>query len=94
MDKRQNQIKTYREYVTEKQRKQADSMLKSTNQRFGPVEEGTTVRIPIDQVDRGKTDPRNILAVVMENSGDGYYQLGTKAGKNNFLLLLVILLRN
>ena len=94
LDNRQNQIRTYREYVTEKQRKQADSMLKSTNQRFGSVEEGTTVRIPIDQVDRGKTDPKNILAVVMENSGDGYYQLGTKAGKNNFLLPLVILLRN
>ena len=48
LDKRQNQIRTYRDYVTEKQRKQADSMLKSTNQRFGSVEEGTTVRIPID----------------------------------------------
>ena len=63
-------------------------MLKSTSQRFGPVEEGTTVIIPIDQVDRGKTDPRNILAVVMENSGDGYYQLGTKAGKNIYIILL------
>ena len=54
-------------------------MLRGTQKRFGQVEVGSTVRIPIDPVDRGKTDPRNVLAVVMENS-DGYYKLGTKHG--------------
>lgn len=54
-------------------------MLKSTRDRFGDVEVGTTVRIPIDPVDRGKTDPRNVLGVIMENDG-GYYKIGTEHG--------------
>jgi hypothetical protein len=54
-------------------------MLKATEKRFGEVSPGTTVRIPIDSVDRGKTDPRSILGVVLENN-QGYYKIGTKSG--------------
>lgn len=54
-------------------------MLKSTENRYGHVEVGANVRIPIDAVDRGKTDPRNVLGVVMENNG-GYYKIGTQHG--------------
>jgi hypothetical protein len=56
-------------------------MLRSTEQRYGVVEPGTTVRVPVDSVDRGKADPRNVLGVVMENNG-GYYQIGTQSGLN------------
>jgi hypothetical protein len=59
-------------------------MLSSTKKRYGVVEPGTTVRIPVDSVDRGKADPRNVLGCIMENNG-GYYQIGTQTG----LILLV-----
>jgi hypothetical protein len=53
------------EEARNKQQKQADGMLKSTAMRYGEVEKGTTVRIPVPQVDRSKVDPRNVLARVM-----------------------------
>ena len=61
------------------QQKRAENMLKATERRFGTVDVGTTVRVPIDSVDRGKTDPRNVLGVVMENN-NGYYKIGTPHG--------------
>ena len=61
------------------QQKQADQMVKATISRYGNVAVGTNVRIPIDQVDRGKVDPRNLVGIVMEESG-GYYKIGTKEG--------------
>jgi hypothetical protein len=76
---RQQKIGGYREYVQKMQKKRAEDMLKATSSRYGVVDVGTTVRIPIDQVDRGKIDPRNVLGVVLENS-DGYYQIGTQNG--------------
>jgi hypothetical protein len=45
------------------------------------VEPGTNVRIPIDAVDRGKADPRNLPGVIMD-SNNGYYKIGTRAGYN------------
>jgi hypothetical protein len=65
--------------VQKYQQKQADRMVKATISRYGNVAVGTNVRIPIDQVDRGKVDPKNLLGVVMEESG-GYYKIGTKEG--------------
>jgi hypothetical protein len=65
----------------EVQQRRADNMLKATSSRHGIVEVGTTVRIPIDSVDRGKIDPRNLLGVVMERSDDGLYKIGTEQGR-------------
>jgi len=67
--------------VQKYQQKQADQMVKATISRYG----GTNVRIPIDQVDRGKVDPRNLLGVVKEESG-GYYKIGTKEGLLKIIL--------
>ena len=55
-------------------------MISNTIMRFGDVSPGTNVRVPIDSVDRGKTDPRNFIAVVLENK-DGRYKLGVPTGK-------------
>jgi hypothetical protein len=65
------------ETARSKQQKQADGMLKSTAMRYGVVEAGTTVRIPVPEVDRSKADPRNVLAVVMKdnNNGNSHIQL-------------------
>ena len=85
MERRKQQIGTYREYVANIQKKRAQQMLTATDKRFGSVNVGTTVRIPIDPVDRGKTDPRNVLGIVMENS-NGYYTIGTEHGLNNLVM--------
>ncbi|KAI1729216.1 hypothetical protein DdX_01442 [Ditylenchus destructor] len=47
--------------------------------RNAPISVGQTVRIPIPSVDRAKTDPRNLLGVVME-AEDGFYRIGTDHG--------------
>ncbi|XP_071053668.1 KRAB-A domain-containing protein 2-like [Onthophagus taurus] len=41
---------------------------------------GSTVRIPVPDVDRGRGDARSVLAVVLEATEDGFYRLGTKVG--------------
>jgi cytochrome c-type biogenesis protein CcmH/NrfG len=79
VENRQTRITNYRDYVAEVQRRQADKMVAASNKRYGTVEVGQTVRIPVEPMDRGKTDPRNVLAVVMNNT-DGYYTLGTPSG--------------
>lgn len=52
-----------------------------SDKKFGEVEVGKTIRIPIPDVDRGKGDLRNILGVVLEITSDGYYRVGTKNGR-------------
>ncbi|KAI1728786.1 hypothetical protein DdX_00989 [Ditylenchus destructor] len=47
--------------------------------RNAPISVGQTVRIPIPPVDRAKTDPRNLLGVVMQEE-DGFYRIGTDHG--------------
>jgi hypothetical protein len=69
-------IQTNLETARTMQRKQADNMLKSPAMRYGEVEVGTTVRIPVPEVDRSKTGPRNVLALVMEHN-NGWFVLLT-----------------
>ena len=63
-----------------KQEDQAEKMKELSAKRFKAAEVGQCVKVPVPGVDRGKTDPRNILAVVLEVTQDGCYQLGTKNG--------------
>jgi hypothetical protein len=65
-------MKSNLETARQKQQKQANKMLQSTAMRYGVVEVGTTVRIPVPDVDRSKVDPRNVLAIVMEQK-DGIF---------------------
>ncbi|KAK4883991.1 hypothetical protein RN001_000262 [Aquatica leii] len=41
-------------------------MLKSSNNKFSPVAVGSTVRVPIPDVDTARRAPQNLLAVVSE----------------------------
>ncbi|GFV25841.1 hypothetical protein TNCV_3868091 [Trichonephila clavipes] len=40
-------------------------MLRSSQKKFAPTQIGDTVRIQVPDVDRGRTDNRNVLAVVV-----------------------------
>uniref|UniRef100_A0A914D043 Uncharacterized protein n=1 Tax=Acrobeloides nanus TaxID=290746 RepID=A0A914D043_9BILA len=60
-------------------KRQAERMLSASNKRLQPVSPGSSVRIPVPNVDRAKVDHRNVIGVVME-AEDGFYRLGTKQG--------------
>ena len=55
-------------------------MLIKSTQRFEPAAVGTTVMVPVTDVDRGRCEFRNIKAVVLECMSNGLYKLGTKHG--------------
>lgn len=58
---------------------QAEKMKQASDKRFKPGDVGSSVRVPIPEVDRGRTDHRNLIGVVMEIT-DGLYKIGTKHG--------------
>lgn len=45
---------------------QAQKMLKTSNEKFPPANVGDTVRVKVPDVDRGRTDARNIIAVITD----------------------------
>jgi hypothetical protein len=51
-----------------------------SDKKFPPVPVGSTVRVPIPDVDKGRGDSRNILAIVMNVTEDGFYRIGTTQG--------------
>lgn len=57
---------TLRKNATKNLENQADKMKKLSDKKFLPVEIGSTVRVPVPDVDKGRLDARNILAVVTE----------------------------
>jgi hypothetical protein len=42
---------------------------------------GQNVRVKIPDIDRAKTDPRSIIAVITDVKDEEFYELGTKLGK-------------
>lgn len=61
-------------------------MKTDTNQKFLPVSFGTLCRfLYIPEADKELGDPRNLLALVMDVTADGFYQLGTVRGILNFM---------
>ncbi|KAK9730635.1 hypothetical protein QE152_g14382 [Popillia japonica] len=76
---RQENIVNERKRSRESLDKQAAKMLKLSNQKFSEVQVGTTVRVPIPDVDRARGSPRNVLAVVSDVE-DGLYKLCTTHG--------------
>ncbi|EDV19080.1 uncharacterized protein TRIADDRAFT_62470 [Trichoplax adhaerens] len=62
------------------QEMQAQRMLRNSAKRFKPIAVGKTVMVPVPEVDRGRTDFRNITAVVMEVDEHAMYKLGTTSG--------------
>lgn len=62
------------------QKRQAEKMLETTKKKFKPAQVGLSVRIPVPDVDRSRTDHRNILGVIMSVEDDDFYRLGTLHG--------------
>ena len=51
-----------------------------SSKRFPTAIRGQTVKVKIPDVDRSKTDPRILLAVVLEKMDEDFYRLGTSTG--------------
>lgn len=64
---------------------QAKKMKMNSEIKFPPIPVGRSVTIPVPEVDRSKTDARNIIGVVMEVTSDGYYKVGCRNGIINTL---------
>lgn len=56
-------------------------MLKWSERRLSPVTVGDCVAVFVPEFDRGKTDPLNIVGVIMEVDKNKKYYVGTKVGK-------------
>eukprot|EP00102_Acyrthosiphon_pisum_P023247 XP_016660457.1 PREDICTED: KRAB-A domain-containing protein 2-like [Acyrthosiphon pisum] len=59
---------------------QAKKMKNLSNAKFPEAKEGSTVQLKIPNIDRGRGDPRSVIAVVLKITEDGFYQLGCKSG--------------
>lgn len=55
-------------------------MLRTSKRKFPPAQIGDTVRIQVPNVDRGRTDTRNVLAVVVGIEDANFYKLANKNG--------------
>ncbi|CAH1112464.1 unnamed protein product [Psylliodes chrysocephalus] len=64
--KRKADILKIREISASNLKKQAEKMLQTSNSKYPTAKKGDTVRVRVPDVDRGRTDGRNILAIVLE----------------------------
>lgn len=71
-----------RQGVKRKQTEQAEGMLAKSARRYGPADVGDNVRVFLAEVDRGRCEFPNVLAVIVSSS-DGMYKLATKQGYLN-----------
>ena len=72
-------ISEERRNASESERRQANRMRNLSERILTEVEVEKNIFIPIPMVDRGKGDPRNLLAVILSREEHGY-KLGTKSG--------------
>ena len=57
---------------------QAEHILKNSARRYSPANIGDSVKVYLNEVDRGRCEFPNILAVIIDITSDGMFKLGTK----------------
>ncbi|GFT30866.1 integrase catalytic domain-containing protein [Trichonephila clavipes] len=55
-----------------------NTLIALTAKSYSEASVDTTVRIPVPEVDRGTGDAISLLAVVMENTVEGFFRLGAR----------------
>jgi hypothetical protein len=78
---RAQKVKVFREDAREGLEGQAKKMKVTSSKRAQKPTLGQNVRIKIPDIDRTKTDPRSIIAVITDIKDEEFYELGTKLGK-------------
>ncbi|XP_025190879.1 uncharacterized protein LOC112591321, partial [Melanaphis sacchari] len=79
VNQQQENILSAREESAKCLEKQAYKMIKTSNRKLKSINVGTTVRIPIPDVNRARGSPQNLLAVVTKVQDD-LYKLCTENG--------------
>ena len=59
---------------------QANKMLRTSHKQFSSTQIRVSVRIQVPDFDRGRTDSRNVLAVVVGIKDSDFYKLANKNG--------------
>jgi len=59
---------------------QAEKMKAMSADKYPNVKVGQNVRLKVFDIDRAKTDPKSIIAIVIDVKDNEFYQLGTKIG--------------
>ncbi|XP_023288360.1 KRAB-A domain-containing protein 2 [Orussus abietinus] len=62
----------------------ATKMLRTSQKQFPPAQIGDNVRIQVPDVDRGRTDSQNVLAVVVGIEDSDFYKLANKNDEISF----------
>ncbi len=70
---------SHRQGAKRKQEDQAERMMERSNKKFKPAEVGDNVVVHVSELDRGRADHRNVMAVVMSVDERGC-RLETKQG--------------
>ncbi|XP_015375270.1 PREDICTED: uncharacterized protein LOC107169859 [Diuraphis noxia] len=82
IDSNKDQINNHRQGVITNLQKQVQKMMKYSNTKLTELQVGTTVRVPIPDVDRARGSPLNLLAVIVSYEADMYTEYGML--KNRF----------
>ncbi|KAI1695142.1 putative KRAB-A domain-containing protein 2-like [Ditylenchus destructor] len=73
------------EAAKENQMAQADRMLQRSARLLAPLKVGSSVMVPIPDVDRGRAEFPNVKGIVMEVTSEGMHKIGTEHGVLNNL---------
>jgi len=73
--------KVFGEAVREGLEEQAKKMKSTSSKKFQKPTLGQNVRLKIPDIDRGKMDPRSIIAIITDIKDEEFYELATKLGK-------------
>ncbi|KAI1718055.1 KRAB-A domain-containing protein 2-like [Ditylenchus destructor] len=73
------------EAAKENQIAQADRMLQRSARLLAPLKVGSSVMVPIPEVDRGRAEFPNVKGIVMEVTSEGMHKIGTEHGVLNNL---------
>jgi len=74
---RAQKVKVFRESAREGLEEQAKKTKATSSKRFQKPTLGQNVRIKMPDIDRAKTDPRSIIAVITDIKDEEFYELGT-----------------
>ncbi|KAK4326939.1 hypothetical protein Pmani_002543 [Petrolisthes manimaculis] len=77
---RHNQVIKERKREREAQELQAQKMVKRNRRLLTEANVGDNVTVPIPNVDRGRTDPKNLIGVIVERDSQELYKIATKSG--------------
>jgi hypothetical protein len=73
-------IKTSRQRARQAMMSQAERMVKRSRVEFVPGNPGDNVTVPVPLVDRGRSDPRNLLGIILDRDENDLYRIAVRAG--------------